>query len=56
MGLLSHIIAYKIGKRVGERESPAPYAQNPDCDYYAECASEGGCLGRACEFSEMFEE
>lgn len=56
MGLLSNYIAYRVGKRVGGRESPEPFAADPTCLHYAECASEGGCLGRSCEFGEISEE
>jgi len=55
MGLFTTYIAYRVGKRVGGRESPEPFAADPECLYYAECASEGGCLGRACEFGESSE-
>lgn len=56
MGLFSNYISYKVGKRVGGRESPEPYAHDPECIHYSECVSDRGCLGRSCEFEEMYDE
>ena len=54
MGFLSNLIAYKVGKRIGERKSPEAnkYAHDSQCIHYSVCESEGGCTDRACEYDE----
>lgn len=53
MGLLSNLIAYKIGKRVGRGESPEEhFSADPYCVHYETCANEGGCLSQSCEYEE----
>ena len=51
MGLISNLIAYKVGKRSG-RSPEAPYAHDSQCIHYSVCESEGGCADRACEYEE----
>ena len=51
MGLISNLIAYNLGKRAG-RSPGAEYAHDSNCVHYHECASEGGCAGKACEYEE----
>ena len=51
MGLISNLIAYNLGKRVG-RSPDAEYAHDTECVHYSECVSEGGCAHRACEYEE----
>jgi hypothetical protein len=58
MGLFTTYLAYKVGKRVG-RSGAEPdefFTGDPTCLHYDECANEGGCLNRACEFGEISDE
>jgi len=58
MGLLSHVVAYKVGKSRGrrraERDAPdTPDARDPDCLNYAIfCRQYGSCDGQRCEYGE----
>ena len=59
MGLLSHIVAYKLGRRAGRR-GEARRATNvdrddrdPDCiNFDMFCKNYGSCDGMTCEFPE----
>ena len=58
MGLLTTIIAYKVGKRSGRRkaernqdEPEGPDERDPECLNYASfCLNYGSCDGMACEY------
>lgn len=60
MGILSEVIAYKIGKRRGERkaerrmsseQSPAVGGRDPEClNYQSFCVNFGSCNGMECEY------
>lgn len=52
MGLITNYIAYRVGKRVAGRESPENFASDPECIYYSECVTEGGCGSRGCFYEE----
>jgi hypothetical protein len=60
MGFLSNLIAYKVGKRIGERRSPETTEHSglggSDCAYYDDCVSQGGCINRDCYFPYPDEE
>ena len=55
MGLLSHIVAYQIGKRRGKRQVlPVVVEQhegNPQCvNYESFCRGYGSCDGMECNY------
>lgn len=55
MGLLSHVVAYKVGKSRGrkkERQENQPVdTRDPDCVNYAIfCRQFGSCDGQKCEY------
>jgi hypothetical protein len=52
MGLISNLIAYKVGKRSGRSPEANKYAHDSQCIHYSVCESEGGCADRACEYEE----
>lgn len=55
MGLVSHVVAYKIGKRRGRREeqNSAPDARDVNCINFARfCENYGSCDGQVCEYEE----
>ena len=59
MGLLSTIVAYKIGKRAGRKraerraEANNDHEGHPDCVNYASfCENYGSCDGMTCEFDD----
>jgi hypothetical protein len=61
MGLISNLIAYKVGKRSGRRKGPAGWSEHSglggsDCAYYDDCVSQGGCINRDCYFPDYEEE
>jgi hypothetical protein len=59
MGLVSHIVTYKVGKsrgrRKAERNQPkAEDSRDPDCLNYASfCKHFGSCDGQKCEYEEV---
>lgn len=62
MGILSEVIAYKIGKRRGRRkaerqmrqaESPVFDERDPVClNYQSFCVNFGSCNGMKCEYED----
>jgi hypothetical protein len=56
MGLLSHVVAYKVGKSRGRRKesrSSKEDTRNPDClNYSVFCRQYGSCDGQKCEYEE----
>lgn len=55
MGLLSHVVAYKVGKSRGrkkERKNNQPVdVRDPDClNYSIFCRQFGSCDGQKCEY------
>ena len=58
MGLLSHLVTYKFGKRRGRaaaRRSASPVVltdeRDPECIHYQSfCVNFGSCNGGACEY------
>jgi hypothetical protein len=56
MGLLSHVVAYKVGKSRGRRKearSRAEDSRDPDClNYSSFCRQYGSCDGQKCEYEE----
>ena len=59
MGLLSAIVAYKIGKRAGRKRaerralSDEHHEGHPDCvNYESFCKNYGSCDGMTCEFED----
>lgn len=58
MGLLSHIITYKVGKRRGRRVaerdfSPVVDSRDPECvNYKSYCLNYGSCNGMRCEYDD----
>lgn len=61
MGLLSTIVAYKVGKRAGRKRAErrardsAEREGHPDCVNYASfCENYGSCDGMTCEFDDEY--
>jgi len=57
MGLLSVLVAYKVGRRRGRREVESNAeivdGRNEEClNYSSFCLHFGGCNGMACEFPD----
>ena len=57
MGLFSHYVAYRIGRRRAERRAERAVddidERDPDCVNYAVfCRSYGSCDGQACEYTD----
>lgn len=62
MGILSEVVAYKIGKRRGRRKaerqmryagSPEVGGRDPEClNYQSFCQNFGSCNGMACEYED----
>lgn len=57
MGLITNIISYKIGKRVGKRDVPEPVVvhdgRDPEClNYERFCKSYGSCGGQDCDYGD----
>lgn len=58
MGLLSHVVVYKVGKSRGKRKArrdmpELPDSRDPDCLNYASfCRQYGSCDGQKCEYEE----
>ena len=61
MGLLSHLISYKIGKSRGKKTARKEHAErqqqyderDPDCLNYAIfCRNFGSCDGQQCEYDD----
>lgn len=56
MGLVSHIVAYKVGKSRGRRKAERNYpeaedSRDPDClNYSVFCRQYGSCDGQKCEY------
>lgn len=56
MGLVSHVVAYKLGKssrrRKSEKNRPElPDSRDPDCiNYPIFCRQYGSCDGQKCEY------
>jgi len=55
VGLFSVLVAYKVGRRRGRRETPPSAAdvdrRDPECLNYASfCLNFGGCNGMSCEY------
>ena len=56
MGIITNIIAYKIGKRCGERDSETVFVhddRDPVClNYESFCKNFGSCDGQECEYDD----
>lgn len=56
MGLITTYIAYKVGKRRGERDSEVVYVsdnRDPVClNYESFCKNFGSCDGQECEYDD----
>lgn len=59
MGLISNLIFYKVGRRVGRRRASRPRRaaqqeagrKNPEClNYESFCRNYGNCLDLECEY------
>lgn len=56
MGLISHVVAYKVGKSRGRRKaerdnSESSDVRDPDCvNYPIFCRQFGSCDGQKCEY------
>ena len=56
MGLITTYIAYKVGKRRGERDTEVVYvndSRDPEClNYESFCKNFGSCDGQECEYDD----
>jgi hypothetical protein len=57
MGLISNLIAYKVGKRSGRSPETTEHSGlgGSGCAYYDDCVSQGGCINRDCYFPDYEE-
>jgi hypothetical protein len=60
MGIITNIIAYKVGKRRGSRDSETVVvhdSRDPEClNYESFCKNFGSCDGQECEYDDEYDE
>lgn len=56
MGIITNIVAYKLGKRSGKRDSDVVVVndrRNPEClNYESYCKNYGSCNGQECDYED----